>query len=477
MINPIKKYKECPVTVKAAFWFLICGFIQRAITLITTPIFTRLLSTSEYGDFNVYQSWHGIILILASLNLASGVYLRGLVKYEDNREEFTGSLQGLFFAIFLTVSLLCSIFMKPLESFLELDMGFIYVMLLDILVATAFHYWSSYQRVEYKYRNLVIVTVINAICKPLAGIICILIFKEYKLEARIFSMVAVDVLTFGKFFLDFFKRPKFLVSTKYWKYALAFNLPLVPHYLSQIVLASSDKIMIKKLIGSSESGIYGLAYSAASVLIILNTAIINTLTPWMYQQIKKKNYGDIKKNTTVILVLVAFANFMLVTLGPEAIRIFAPEDYNDAIWVIPPVAASTYFIFMYSLFANFEFYYEKTKYMMIASVSGALLNLGLNYVFINIYGYYAAGYTTLACYILYCLGHYLLMRRINKKQMGGIKVYSARNILLISLVFVLACGSMLWIYPYTIIRVLILILLILVGILFRKKIIGRGLRN
>ena len=75
------KYKSLPVQVKASFWFLICSFLQRGISVITVPIFTRLLSTSEYGQFSVFNSWMGIISIIVTLNLFCGVYQRGLVAF------------------------------------------------------------------------------------------------------------------------------------------------------------------------------------------------------------------------------------------------------------------------------------------------------------------------------------------------------------------------------------------------------------
>lgn len=52
----IKKYQGMPVQVKASFWFLICSFLQKGISVLTTPIFTRLLTTVEYGRYNVFNS-------------------------------------------------------------------------------------------------------------------------------------------------------------------------------------------------------------------------------------------------------------------------------------------------------------------------------------------------------------------------------------------------------------------------------------
>ena len=97
----VNKYRAMPVQAKASFWFLICAFLQRGISAITTPIFTRLLSTSEYGQYNVYTSWMSVLIVIVTLNLYCGVYSRGLVKFEDERSSFTSALQGLTITLVL----------------------------------------------------------------------------------------------------------------------------------------------------------------------------------------------------------------------------------------------------------------------------------------------------------------------------------------------------------------------------------------
>ena len=64
----LEKYHSFPVQVRASFWFLICSFLQRGISTLTTPIFTRLLSTAEYGQFNVFNSWLSILCVFITLN-------------------------------------------------------------------------------------------------------------------------------------------------------------------------------------------------------------------------------------------------------------------------------------------------------------------------------------------------------------------------------------------------------------------------
>ena len=65
-----------PVQMKASMWFLICSFLQKGISMITTPIFTRILTTSEYGQYSVFNAWLQILTPIVCLSLYAGVYAR-----------------------------------------------------------------------------------------------------------------------------------------------------------------------------------------------------------------------------------------------------------------------------------------------------------------------------------------------------------------------------------------------------------------
>lgn len=476
MLNKLKiKYKSLPQQAKASFWFAFCSFVQRGISFITTPIFSRLLSTSDYGVLSVYSTWENIILIVASLNLAAGVYLRGLIKYEDDRDDFTASLQSLFIVVISVVFVVFILFSDFWSGLIHLPKRYLFLMFVDMYLVTAFQFWSARQRVDFLYRNLVLVTMANALLKPILGIVLVLTF-ENRVEARILAYVVCDIVVFGYFLVTVFigKRAKF--STKYWKYALGYNIPLVPHYLSQVVLNQSDRVMIREMVDSSCAGIYSLAYTLATLLLIVNQSILNTYNPWMYKKIKEGDYNSINKISIGLLLLIACLNLLLIGFAPEIIAVFAPKAFYEAIWIIPSVAASVFFTFLYSLFSNFEFYFEKTKTMMVASVCCAGLNLILNFIYINIFGYMAAGYTTLFCYICYSLFHYLVMKSILRKSLNGIKVYNEKKIMVISLVFLLLSASFLALYNFAIIRYSLLVLALIVILIFRKKLI-QFLRN
>lgn len=225
------------------------------------------------------------------------------------------------------------------------------------------------------------------------------------------------------------------------------------------------------MIGASEAGIYSLAYSLSQIMKLFNTALTQTIEPWLYKQIKAEKFREIGKVAYPAWAGIAILNLLLIAFAPEAVKIFAPSSYYEAIYVIPPVAMSVYFIFLYAFFAVFEFYFAKTKLVAVATIAGAVLNIILNYFSLRTFGYLAAGYTTLICYIVYALMHYLFMIKICKTENIPANVYDLKMLFGISVVFLILGFALLLTYNYPIIRYFSISLSVILLFVFRKKII------
>ena len=451
------KFDKLSTPVKASVAFMICSFMQRGISTLTTPIFTRLLDTEQYGYYTIFTSWLEIISVFTTLKLAGSVFTQALVKFDKERETLAASTAGLG----TTVTLFVTCIYLPLRKYINSWLGMPTLIVLCMFIASwavlMFELWAAQQRVEYKYKALVLLTLLTSIAKPVSGIIAVIATKEYKAEARIVSLVIVELLAYTGLFVSFLRKGKTFYNKRFWKYSLSLNIPLIPHYLTRTILHQADRLMIKHMVSYSAAGIYGLAYNLAWMLTLVTNAILNTLNPWIFERIKKKEYKRIGSLSYMILGIVAVTGLALIALAPEAVRIFAPAKYHGAIWIIPPVTASVYFLFMYSLFADFEFYFEKSGFMTIASTIGGVLNIILNYIFINLFGYIAAGYTTLFCYFFYAAAHYICMRRIIKKQLDNVKVYDLKIIIAISAVFLGLSALLMVTYNYPVIRYCIIL--------------------
>ena len=232
-------------------------------------------------------------------------------------------------------------------------------MLVIIWTSALFNFWATYQRAEYKYVGLIVLTIIVSVAKPVLGIILVC-HADDKVTARILGVLIVEVVCYAWLFIIQQYKGKRFYDGRFWKYAILFNLPLIPHYLSHTVLNSADRIMIGRMTSVGEAGIYSLAYSVALVMTLFNTAIMQTINPWLYQKIKDKEYNSISNIGYIGLIVISAANLFLIAFAPEIVAVFAPIEYYEAIWAIPPVAMSVFFMFAYDLFAKFAFYYEKT---------------------------------------------------------------------------------------------------------------------
>ena len=91
----LKKYNELNIQAKAAIWFVVCSILQKGISFITVPIFTRLLTTEQYGTYSLYLSWLQILTIITSLYLYHGVFNNAMVKFENDRNRYISCVQGL----------------------------------------------------------------------------------------------------------------------------------------------------------------------------------------------------------------------------------------------------------------------------------------------------------------------------------------------------------------------------------------------
>lgn len=435
MINKIiKKYNELSIQMKATIWFFVCSVLQRGISVITTPIFTRLLNTAEYGQYSVFNSWLSIIQIIITLQLTSGVYTMGIVKFKEEEKVFTSSLQGLNLTLCLIWTGIYFAFHNFWNRLFSLTTVQMLAMLLIIWSSSAFTFWMTTQRNQFRYRKLVVVTSIVSIVQPLVSIFLV-INAEDKVTARILGMALVEVIAYSGFFVAQMLRGKKFYSGRFWKYAVLFNIPLIPHYLSNSILGSSDRIMIQNMVGVSEAGIYSLAYSISQIMQLVNDSLNKTMSPWLYQKIREKNYKAMSKVVYPSLVLIAAANLALIAIAPEIVAIFAPPEYSEAIYVIPPVAMSLFATYLYLCFAPFEFYFEKRIWTTIGTLTSAIANIILNYIFIQLCGYQAAGYTTLVCYLLNSIMHYFFMRKVCRIYLDDIRPYNPKILVLIAVVF------------------------------------------
>ena len=469
--SAIDKYRGLSKVKKATLWITLCSFLQRGLSFITVPIFTRLLSTTDYGSVSVYQSWEMVATYLATLGVTYGGFNNGMIRFKDDREGYTSSVAGLVLTLGVLWIALSNILSDSVVALTGMPLTLVSLLFVEVIVKGIYDIWVSRMRFDYEYRKLVPASLILSIAVPALGVLFVVMASD-KVLARILSFVLVETafaVVLGGCML---KRSKRLFKWEYWRFTLLFNIPLLPHYLSQVVLSSSDRIMIANMCSAADAGVYSIAYSVGMLMTLLTNSLNSTVVPWLYRTLDAKELKRIDRMSIALLGTLALIVVFVDILAPEVVGILAPDEYSEAMTLVPVIAASVFFMFMYSYCSNIEFYYEKTGLATVGSVLAAALNVVLNAALIPLCGYRAAGYTTLICYIILGAAHFVFSRHVTREK-AGVAALNGTAVWGLSVVFVAVSLVLPLLYPHPIIRYAAFGVAATAAFAYRKEIIAK----
>lgn len=408
--------------VKSGIWYTVGTLFIQGLSFITVPIFVRLLKESDFGIVSVYGNYLSIFTTVISLSLVSSVQN---AKF-DFKEDYDGFLSSIFFLGTVSVSLwlvLGIIFKESLAQILGLSSNLIILLIVQSFFGFTMDCSNRKFTVEYEYKKYLFVSISSAVFNIILSIIMIKSFTQNKYYGRIQAGAIVTCIYGAILYVITMVKGKKLICKKYWKYALVISLPLIFHTLSGVILTSMDSIMIKKFLGNAEAGIYSFAYKIGMILQIVWMATNKAWVPWFFENMTKKNYSEIQKKVKYYIGLFSLITFILIYISPEIGKIMGTKGYLKGLGFVPLIMLGYYFVFLYSIPSNIEFYLKKTQYTSLGTFMAALVNIVLNYILIPKYGVKAAAWTTVISYILLFLYHYIISLRITKVRIFKFKYF------------------------------------------------------
>lgn len=458
---------------KSALVYTFATIFSRGLAIITVPIFTRLMTTEQIGIVNLYNSWYSLLSVVATLSLTSGGFAVAMKEFEGERDQYLSSVLTLTSAIGLVIGIFFFFLSTFWTTITGLSKLLLMLMAIGFVVAPARDFWLARQRYEYKYKLAGGLTILSAIVASFVSILAVyyaknnnitdgMVVAEYRLVSNYIVIYGIAAVIWVFLFL----KGKTLFNLKYWKLSLSLSLPLIGYAIASQILSVSDRMMISKMVNDSAVGIYSTLYTVSSLSLMVWTAINASFVPYLYQNINVNN-KKIKEISFSLLTLYSFVAIVLVYLAPEIVKMLATNEYYEAIYIMPPIAGGVFFIAVSNMFSNVLIFLKKTKYIMFSAFIAATLNLITNYIFIDIYGYMAASYTTLFSYIIMTICLAIFAIKCGKRN--NLKVsdfYANRKIGFLSVVTLGFCLSGMILYNYKIIRYIIIVLIIVIGIVF-----------
>lgn len=215
-------------------WFTVCSFLQRGTALITTPIFTRLLTTDEYGLCSIYFAWFEVFVLFTSLKMPYEGLNNGLLRYDKEKDQYTSAVLGLILTMTAAAVPVYWLLRAPLDRLIGLNGFLMTAMLVQLVFNPAMALFTNRERFDFRYRASVMMSLLVTVLNPIISVVMVFA-TPYHAEARVVSVVAVQSVFGLLCMVILFRRGRVFCRRRYWRYALTFNAPLIFFYLSQFM--------------------------------------------------------------------------------------------------------------------------------------------------------------------------------------------------------------------------------------------------
>ncbi len=439
--------KKGNIYLKAGIWSIVAEILVRAVSFLSTPVFTRILPIDVYGEVKTFESWLSILAPVLSLGLYTNIEI-AQYRYQDRFKRYVSSVLVLIVLIHSGVFIFAMLFRDALCALL----GFTPWMLMIAVFYSCFYSCilcvMRVQRITLNYRMTTALSLMATVPAVLISVAACLqapegISATEFLDLRVISFYLPIILLGIGVTVFFVARQRSFVNGDYWKYALQSSIPLIMYQISLQILTQSDRVMVKSMVSAEKAAIFSIGTTVIYIVEILHKGFESAWIPWLYKQLNDGFFENVKKAIYLILAGFGLLFFFTILLGREVILVLGGTEYLEAVWLLGPMLGGVIFQFLMLKLADIEKFYNKGSYVGAISIVISVLNLALNYLGIRFFGYQAAAYTTMLSYIVAVVIHLaLISKSVKEFQLPGFR--------LVVEAAVIAAGSIVWMRIYTV---------------------------
>lgn len=408
--------------INAGLGYTIGNVLIKGISFFTIPLYTRLMVTADYGIYNTYTAYVSIVTFVISLGL-DPTLKNAEYDYKEHKQTYLSTVY-LTTLIPFVVLLACAIlFGNSISKFFELNQFVLILLIVQSEASAIINIYNIKLSLSYSSKSYLEIAFFDTIC-GIALSVCLMLtaFNGVRYLGRIVgSLVPIMIVATTIIVKNIVLSKEERYNIEMARYGLVLGLPLIPHLISQIINSQFDRIMISKIVGYAESGIYSFTYNIAVILQIIYTSLDSVWSPWFFSRMADRDYAAIWATSQKYIMVMTFLTAGLMTISREFIMLFATQSYWDGIGMSQTLIIGIFFLYLYTLPVGVEYYTKNTKYIAMGSILTAVLNIVLNYFAINRFGYQAAAVTTLISYCFLFLIHWFIYLRVRPAKLYDLK--------------------------------------------------------
>ena len=376
-------------------------FLPRLLALITLPILTAALSTSDYGIYDLILSMESLIMPLMTLQIQQGIF-RKIIQYGEKKA--SEIISTAYFFVLTSMLVWCPIIFCIFKFAVGYTSGVSITIYLFFVFCSLFDVFGQTSRgIGYnsKYSvGIVLYSVLNTIFLVLlyyTGKITIISVLGSSLVAYCIS--CIYYLISVKIYKQIDRK---LYSRTELKDLLSYSVPMIPSSIALWIVNLSDRLLVTFFLGTSLNGIYAVANKIpnlfASVYSVFNLAWTETAARVMDKDKDADAYYE--KMFDVLFGFLSGAMLLLISITPVLFRILINSKFDEAYQQIPILFMGVFFNCIVSFFGGIYVAKQQTKQVGYSSLAGAVINFVVNIAFIRNIGLYAASVATVVAFLI-----------------------------------------------------------------------------
>ena len=386
--------------VKNAAWIIACRVIQAVLALLVTMLSARYLQPAGYGLINYAASIVAFVAPIMQLGLNS-ILVQECVNNPEKEGETLGTALTMSFVsgAFCILGVIAFAYVSNPNEKQTIIVCALYGVLLVFQALSMMEYWFQ-AKLKSKYTSIV---MLIAYAVTSAYKILLLVFGGHIYWFALSQ--ALDYLLIAVALIILFKvlsKKKLTFSWAAAKRMFAKSKHYIVSSLMVTIFAQTDRIMIKQMIDVESTGYYSAAVACAGMSGFVFGAIIDSARPSIFES-KKAESGDFERNVSrlysVIIYLSLIQCVVITCCSPLIVKILYGGDYAPAVNPLRLIVWYTTFAYLGSVRNIWILAESKQKYLWILNLSGALMNVALNFIFIPIWGIMGAAFASLVTQI------------------------------------------------------------------------------
>lgn len=393
--------------VKNSTIYLGSSVINKAIPFLLLPIITSYLTPEEYGLLSIFMIVITLYAAFVNMNMFTVISKEFHKVSRKELSIYIGNILILLLILAIVYFLLTSVIVYNTANFFSIPTVFLLLIPALVVMATLNTMNTVILRNENRAWMYGIFEISNG-ALVMASTILFLVVLEFGWYSQVLGFLVSGVVFSIVGFVYMSKRGyiSFVFDKEKIKSILNISIPLIPHALGGVIIAASDRLFIEQMVSLEAVGLYAVGYSFGMIVMLFTDAFIKAWSPWFYKNLA--NPTDSKKvkivKYTYVFIIGLFVLAGLISVVAEfMLPYFVDEKFYGASEFIFWVALGYAVRGVYQIFFPYLVHISRTSFLATSTVVAALVNLGLNYILIDMYGAIGAAYATVGAFAVSAL--------------------------------------------------------------------------